>query len=69
MTSGGVFDSAEPVVENEVDGTMVVEFENCARGVVRYNITSVNRQGEVPIQRVTEDNIALCETLSEPVAQ
>jgi cyclophilin family peptidyl-prolyl cis-trans isomerase len=69
MTSGGVFDSAEPAVENAADGTMVVEFENCGKGVVRYDITSVNRQGEVPIERVTPDNIALCEALSEPVAQ
>ena len=64
MTGGGIFDSGEPVPVNNPDGTMVVEFENCASGTVRYDITSINSQGVVPIQRVTADNIALCEALA-----
>jgi len=69
MTIGGVFDSSEPVPGNTPDGTIVVGFDDCASGVVGYDITSINSQGEVPIQRVVSDNIALCESLSEPVAQ
>ena len=69
MTTGGVFDSAEPPVENNPDGTMIVEFDDCAAGTIRYDIPSINSQGEVAIQRVTADNIALCESLSEPIAQ
>ena len=63
MTAGGIFDSGQPVPENSPDGTMIVEFEDCASGTVRYDITSINSQGEVPIQRVTADNVALCEAL------
>jgi peptidyl-prolyl cis-trans isomerase A (cyclophilin A) len=69
MTSGGVFDSAEPAVDNTPDGSMIVEFNNCTSGTVSYDITSINSQGEVPIQRVVADNVALCEELAEPVAQ
>jgi cyclophilin family peptidyl-prolyl cis-trans isomerase len=64
MTAGGIFGSGEPVPENSPDGTMIVEFESCAAGTVRYDITSINGQGELPIERVTTDNIALCEALT-----
>jgi cyclophilin family peptidyl-prolyl cis-trans isomerase len=69
MTTGGIFDSATPVPDNNPDGTITVEFSSCAAGTVRYDIPSVDSQGEVPIQRVVLDNIALCETLAGPVAQ
>jgi cyclophilin family peptidyl-prolyl cis-trans isomerase len=69
MTTGGIFDSGEPVPENSPDGIMIVEFEDCATGTVRYDITSISSQGEVPIQRVTPDNVALCEVLAAPDEQ
>lgn len=69
MTTGGIFDSGEPMPENSPDGTMIVEFEDCATGAVRYDITSISSQGEVPIQRVTPDNVALCEALAAPDEQ
>jgi cyclophilin family peptidyl-prolyl cis-trans isomerase len=69
MTTGGIFDSGVPVPENSPDGTMIVEFEDCATGTVRYDITSINSQGEVPIRRVTPDIVALCEALSAPDEQ
>ena len=69
MTTGGIFDSGEPAPENSPDGTMIVEFEDCTTGTVRYDITSISSQGEVPIQRVTPDNVALCEALAAPDEQ
>jgi hypothetical protein len=32
--------------------------------MVTYNITSVGESGEIPIQRIVNDNVALCEELS-----
>ena len=65
VSSGGVFDSAEPVVGPPVkDGTMQVQFTDCNAGVITYNIPSVNRSGEVPIERIVLDNVALCESLT-----
>jgi len=65
VTKGGVFDSAAPVVETDLagDGTMTLEFADCANGLVSYEITSLGVSGEIPIQRIAPDNIALCETL------
>ena len=66
-TSGGVFDSAEPpaVTDPEGVGVMTVEFADCREGLITYELTSPEISGQIPIQRVTEDNVALCEVLSE----
>ena len=64
VSSGGVFDSAEPVVGPPVkDGTMKVKFSGCNEGLISYDIPSVGRSAEVPIQRIVLDNVALCESL------
>jgi hypothetical protein len=66
VTSDGVFDSAQPaaVTDPAGDGTMTLEFSDCANGLVSYEITSLGLSGEIPIQRITPDNVSLCEALS-----
>jgi hypothetical protein len=65
VTEGGVFDAAEPEATTDPagDGTMTIEFADCVNGLVNYEITSLGISGEIPIQRIAPDNIALCETL------
>ena len=46
------------------DGTITLTFTDCSSSLVEYNITSINKQGSVPIKRVANDNIVLCESLS-----
>lgn len=66
VTEGGVFDSAEPAATNDGigDGSMTIQFADCTEGLVTYEIPGANAAGEIPIQRITGDNVALCETLS-----
>jgi len=63
VTSGGLFDTATAVDRVE-DGTITLTFDDCKSGTADYDIPSINRQGSIPIQRVTNDNIALCEALT-----
>jgi hypothetical protein len=63
-TSGGIFDSAEPVPSSQPDGTVVLEFSSCSRGTIKYDIDSIGWQGPVPIERIVLDNIPLCEALN-----
>jgi DNA-binding beta-propeller fold protein YncE len=63
ITSGGVFDSAVPAVTQESDGTITVEFDGCNAGTVSYDIHSLALIGDVPIQRIANDNVPLCEAL------
>jgi len=66
MTSGGIFDSATEISRTDPpgsDGTILLTFDGCHSGTVEYDIPSINQQGIVPIQRVADDNIALCEAL------
>jgi lysophospholipase L1-like esterase len=64
VSSGGVFDAAEPPVTREQDGEIIIEFSGCNAGTLSYDIASVDRQGVIPIERVSLDNVALCEALN-----
>jgi hypothetical protein len=65
VTEGGVFDAAEPAATTgqSGDGTLTIKFADCANGLVSYEIYSMALSGEIPIQRIALDNVALCETL------
>jgi len=64
ISKGGVFDSATPPVTQEPDGTITVEFTDCNAGEVTYNIPSAEASGVVPIERISLDNVELCESLA-----
>jgi len=67
MTSGGVFDTSSEIKRTDPpgsDGTITLSFGSCNSGTITYDIPSINRQGTVNIQRVAQDNIALCEALT-----
>jgi cyclophilin family peptidyl-prolyl cis-trans isomerase len=65
LTSGGVFDSPLPGVENDAYGTVTVTFDGCNAATVDYNFPDPGVSGSVPVQRVVPDNVALCEALAE----
>jgi len=66
LTEGGVFNAAQPAATSNPagEGTLTIEFADCSEGLVSYEIKSLGISGVIPIQRVSLDNIALCETLS-----
>jgi hypothetical protein len=67
LTSGGLFDTATEIQRTDPpgsDGTIILTFTSCNSGTVEYDIPSINRQGTVPIRRVANDNIALCEAIN-----
>jgi plastocyanin len=66
ITSGGIFDAASDVQRTDPrgsDGTLTLTFRNCNSGTIEYDITSIDRQGTVPIERVANDNAKLCNAL------
>jgi probable HAF family extracellular repeat protein len=65
FTSGGVFDSIEPTVDQvQGGGTITVKFSDCENATVTYDIPSIARMDVVPIKRGLPDNVALCEELN-----
>jgi sugar lactone lactonase YvrE len=67
IASGGLFDTATEIQSTEPpgsDGTIILTFDSCNSGTVEYDIPSISRQGIVPIRRVADDNIVICEALS-----
>jgi hypothetical protein len=66
VPSGGLFDTATEIGHTDPpgsDGSIKLTFHDCNSGTIEYDITSINQQGTVPIQRVANDNIGLCESL------
>jgi len=61
ITSGGIFDSAEPPTAQTAAGSMLLQFENCMSGSIIYDIPSIGRQGVVPIVRLAMDNAMDCQ--------
>jgi len=64
LTEGGVFDKGEPAPSpGEVIGTMRIEWCDCEKGWLTYNMPELELIGNIKIQRITPDNLALCEAL------
>jgi hypothetical protein len=63
LSSGMIFDSAEPPVTTEhLEGaTIEIVWSDCKTGLVTYNIPSLVLMGEIPIERIVEDKVAACE--------
>jgi len=66
LTEGGVFDSAQPAVTQSPDGTIEVIFSGCNAGTVNYDLTAAGVSGQVPIERISLDNVPVCEALITP---
>ncbi len=68
VTEGGVFDAATPAAttDQDGDGTMTIQFADCDNGLVMYDITSLGFSDEIPIERIVQDNVPLCEMLAKP---
>jgi len=65
VSSGMVFDSPEPAVQNAPGGTITVTWNSCTSATLTYDLTSAG-QGEIELERVANDNVILCEALSAP---
>jgi hypothetical protein len=68
-TSGMIFDSGTPPFSQTQDGSITVEFFDCYTGLVTYDLGSAGVQGQVPIQRLGNDAVDLCQALYEGPGQ
>jgi hypothetical protein len=67
ITSNGIFNESTVIEHTDPagsDGTIILTFNGCNSATVEFDITSINRQGTIPIKRVANDNIVVCEALS-----
>lgn len=63
LTTGGRFNDPHADVDQENIGTITVEFEDCSNAIASYDISTIDKSGVIPIQRIVGDNDALCEAL------
>jgi hypothetical protein len=63
VVSGGLFDT-QTDIDEKPGGSITLTFKACNSATVDYDITAIERQGSIPIERVATDNVALCEALN-----
>ena len=65
LTQGGVFDSADPPATTDQDGygSITLRFHSCKEGQIDYDMPTPRLSGIIPIKRVVDDNVSLCEAL------
>lgn len=61
-TVGGAFDDPTAVSSDPI-GSMTILFEDCTKGEINYDMYNNQYIGTIPIQRITGDNVGLCESL------
>ncbi len=67
-SSGMIFDSGDlPVDTVRLEGaTIEIIWSGCNSGVVKYDIPSLGLSNEIPIERITLDNVAACMAAQAP---
>lgn len=66
LTSGGVFDSAQPAVQQEANyGTITLNFVDCNTLILTYDFPGLGISGQMQLTRLAPDNVALCEELAD----
>jgi hypothetical protein len=67
LTSGGIFNSSDPLADQEAGyGTITVIFISCSEARLIYDFPSIGPSGEMILNRVLPDNVEFCELLSGP---
>lgn len=62
LTSGGVFDSTEPKVDQEPGyGTITIKFHDCDNATLTYDFPSLGLMGSIDVTRAVKDNVLVCE--------
>ena len=69
LTTGGVFNQSDPLpVQDTGYGNIVVEFTGCNHANISFDFPAAGESGQFEAQRVLEDNIVLCEMLSDDIS-
>lgn len=65
LTTGGLFDAATDTMNSEPGsyGSLILTFDDCANGTLRYDLFAINLSGEIPLSRIADDNVPLCEAI------
>jgi hypothetical protein len=70
LTSGGVFDSAEPMPMQESGyGTITITFCDCNHATLMYDFPSLGLTGTIELTRIADDNVAECESINAGMLQ
>lgn len=62
-TTGGLFNASEPAPATQSVGSMTIRFSGCNEATVVFSFDGMDLSGDIPIQRVSGDNLSACEAV------
>jgi len=67
ITSDGLFDQTRPVQVSEAGsyGSVTLSFNDCSNAQINYSFLNGLLSGSIPLIRISGDNVALCQQLSQ----
>lgn len=63
-SSGGIFNQSNTMTETIEIGTLRIDFNDCGTATVDYSIDGSELSGTLDLQRVSDANVAFCESIS-----
>ncbi len=71
LTTGGLFDDPAPTSNSESGsyGTITISFQDCANGTMEYDLPGLGLSGSIPLTRIANDNVSLCEQIVTSLQQ
>ena len=64
LSEGGIFNQDNAVNVTEA-GTLTIDFDDCKRAHVTYDLLDSGLTGDIPLTRISGSTVAFCESLSE----
>jgi plastocyanin len=67
LTSGGVFDAAQPPATTDPVpvGAITITWAGCNEGLLSYDLPGLGLADDIPIERIVLDNVPACEASQE----
>ncbi len=62
LTQGGIFNQNAMTQTNEV-GSLIINFSDCDKATVQYNITDSELSGMIPLKRISGSAVPFCQSL------
>ena len=65
LTSGGIFNASDPLAGQQPNyGTITIVFNSCSEAILNYSFPDPGLSGQMTLNRVLPDNVAVCEALA-----
>lgn len=64
-TAGGIFGASQPQPATQAVGSIEITWADCNEALLTYDLQAYGADGQIALERIVPDGVALCEELSD----